>query len=372
MGYLEGVILLGGIQVELWRFIIAVLSIILGFMLRRVSHCVCTRLKHLSGKTKNPWDNLILFAVERPLGLALIVAGVGIAALILPFPSEPLNLPRFILAVLKAFCAAIVVWVTIRFVDGLTDVLSQMARKTETKLDDQILPIFRASTKVIAVLIGAMVVIQNLGYSIGSLLAGLGLGGAALALASKDTFANLFGSLVVFIDRPFQIGDWVEIGNIEGTVEEVGLRITRIRTFANSMITLPNHILTTSAIENWSGMQKRRIKTMIGITYDSQPEQVAKCVDAFRDVLRNDDRIEQSLWMVNFRNFGPYSLDIFVYCFTKTTNWAEHLQIRQEIFLQFMQEVHRLGLSFAFPSQSVYLESLPQDLARSFSPPSRP
>jgi len=213
-------------------------------------------------------------------------------------------------------------------------------------------------------------IIQNAGGDVGSLLAGFGIGGVAVAMASKDTIANLFGSVVIFIDRPFQIGDWVDIGGQEGTVEEVGLRVTRIRTFANSLITVPNSQLTTTAINNWSRMQKRRIKLTIGLTYDSNADQMEKAVEAIRDVLRSDERIAQDFFLVNFTDFGPSSLDIFVYCFTNTVRWDEYMQVRQEVLLAFMRRIQALGLSFAFPSQSVYVESLP-DLSPVRPSPSR-
>lgn len=358
---------MGEVEVELWRLGVALGSVFLAFLLKRLSVMLLKRLKVLQERTKTRWDDVIINALERPLSVGILWAGVGVALLVLPFPEEPLDIHRFVEAVLKGFGAALAVWFSLRLIDGVMGELNRMAEKTETKLDDQVLPIIRSTLKVVAVIIGAMLVVQNLGYSIGSLLAGLGLGGAALALASKDTVANLFGSLVIFIDRPFQIGDWVKIGGIEGTVEEVGLRTTRIRTFANSLITLPNHTLTTSAIENWSAMKKRRISMNVGVTYGSHPDQLEKLVEAFRRVLREDDRIHQDFFLVNFNDFGPSSLDIFVYCFTHTTVWAEYLDVRQEIMIKFMREVDKLGLSFAYPSRSIYLESVPEELTKGLS-----
>jgi len=203
-----------------------------------------------------------------------------------------------------------------------------------------------------------VMILQNLGYSVTSLIAGVGLGGAALALASKDTVANLFGSLVIFIDRPFQIGDWVEIGPVEGTVEEVGLRVTLIRTFANSLITVPNAQLTTTAINNWSRMRKRRIKLTLGLTYDTTPDKMEAAVEAVREVLRQEERIDQSFFLVNFTDLGAHSVDIFVYCFTITTRWDEHLQIRQDVLLKFMRAIKDLGLQFAFPTQTIHLAGM--------------
>ncbi len=320
---------IGDFQIELWRIGAAVLSVFLGFIAKRIAGVVLKKLKRVQEMTKTHWDDVVIGAVESPLYFGLVMTGIGVALLILPFPEEPLNFPRFFESLLKGLGAVVVVWFALRLIDGISQQLAVMAERTESRLDDQVLPIIRSTLKVVAVIIGAMLVIQNLGYSIGSLLAGLGLGGAALALASKDTVANLFGSIVIFVDRPFQIGDWVEIGSIEGTVEEVGLRTTRIRTFANSLITLPNHILTTSAIENWSEMQKRRITLTVGVTYDSKPDQVSELVESFRRVLKEDENIKQDFFLVKF-----------------------------------MGEVERLGMSFAFPSQSVYLESMPEALAK--------
>jgi MscS family membrane protein len=213
-------------------------------------------------------------------------------------------------------------------------------------------------------------VVQNLGYSVTSLLAGVGIGGAALAFASKDAVANIFGSIVIFVDRPFMIGDWIEVGDVEGTVETVGIRVTTVRTFANSVITIPNAQFTIMPINNWSRMKKRRIKMTIGVTYDATPDKLRMAVDAIRGIIRSDDRLHQDFFLVNFFDFGASSLDIFCYLFTRTTGWAEHMQIREEFMLKVMEAMSSLGLSFAFPTRTVHLEGggLPQQAANDGSP----
>jgi len=251
------------------------------------------------------------------------------------------------------------IWYLNRLIDNLTLIWTARAAETADTFDDQLVPVVRQGTKLFVYVIGGLTMAQAAGWNVTSLLAGVGIGGAAIALASKDTIANIFGSFVVFVDRPFQVGDWVEIGGQEGTVEEVGLRTTRIRTFANSLITLPNSQLTTSAINNWSRMKKRRLKLTIGVTYDAKAEQMEAVVKALREVLRKDERIMQDFFLVNFNNFGPSSLDIFVYAFTKTTRWDQYMQVREEILLEFMKAVQGLGLSFAFPTQSLHIESFP-------------
>jgi MscS family membrane protein len=307
------------------------------------------------------WRHALLDAVYRPLRWALVVAGVWVGVIMLrqEIGLEDMDVESGWLITTEL---PFVLWFSLRLTENLTKIWLTRAQKSEGTYDDQLVPIVRTGVKVVLIAVASIMIIQNAGGDVGSLLAGFGIGGVAVAMASKDTIANLFGSLVIFIDRPFQIGDWVEIGGQEGTVEEVGLRVTRIRTFANSLITVPNSTLTTTPINNWSKMQKRRIKITLGLSYDTNADQMEQAVEAIREVLRTDERISQEFFLVNFTEFGPSSLDVFIYCFTKTTRWDEYLQVRQEVFLKFMRSMEKLGLSFAFPSQSVYLESVPKEL----------
>ncbi|MBD3166741.1 mechanosensitive ion channel [bacterium] len=297
----------------------------------------------------------ILKGSAKPLGVIALWGGIWLALLALPLPTEPFDVDRLLFALVRAGMILLGAWLGISLADAIVHELLGKAKRTETPLDDQLLPVARSTMKLFFIVIALVMILQELGYSVASLLAGFGLGGAAIALASKDTLANLFGSVVIFVDRPFVIGDWIEVGGIEGTVEEVGLRVTRIRTFANSLITLPNANLTTTAINNWSRMQKRRITFTLGLTYDTPPAKLQEAVQRLKQVIADDARMDHSFYLVNFNAFGPYSLDLFIYCFTKTTQWAEYLQVREELLLAFMHEIHALGLSFAFPTQTLHL-----------------
>jgi MscS family membrane protein len=197
--------------------------------------------------------------------------------------------------------------------------------------------------------------IQNLGYSISGLLASLGIGGLAVALAAKDTLSNIFGSFMIILDRPFHIGDWVKAGDMEGVVEEVGFRSTKIRTFAKTLITVPNNIIANLAIDNFSRMPNRRIKLNVGVTYETSPAQMRRAVSLIREMLTNHPAIQQDFFLVNFTDFGASSLDIMVYCFTTTTVWGEYLDARENVCLKIMDILEELGLEIAFPSRSVYL-----------------
>ncbi len=347
--------------IALWVYATAFAAILVGFTLKKIVSMLFARLIRAAEKSKTILDDILLHAFSKPIEWAVVLAGIFIALLVLPLPQEPVDIAAFVYAILTGASVALVIWFSIRLADGLCDLWARKASQTETKLDDQLVPIVRRSSKVFLLLIGIVLVLQNMGYSVGSLLAGLGIGGLAVAMASKDTVANLFGSFVIFLDKPFQIGDWIEMGDTEGTVEEVGLRTTRVRTFANSMVTVPNLLFTSNTINNWSRMKKRRIKMTIGVTYSTSSEKMDELVKKIREIIENDDKIRNDFYLVNFDNFGPSSLDIFIYCFTVTTDWADFLQAKQEFLLKIINCVNALGLEFAFPTQTVHVEGLPEE-----------
>lgn len=345
--------------IALWVYLASFGAILLSFISKKIAATVFERLKAASEHTKFPLDDVIFDALGKPAEWAVMLAGFYVAIAILPIPKEPVDIERFVTSAMMGVSVALVIWFATRLVDGLARIWQVRAAQTDTKLDDQLVPIVRRSSKVFLIIIGVVLVLQNMGYSVGSLLAGLGIGGVAVAMASKDTVANLFGSFVIFLDKPFQIGDWIEMGSTEGTVEEVGLRTTRIRTFANSLITVPNAMFTTTSINNWSRMKKRRIKMTVGVTYSTPPDKLDDLVRGIRQLIADNDDIHHDFFLVNFDNFGSSSLDIFIYCFTTTTNWGRFLQVKQDFMLAIMRLVEQMELSFAFPTQSIHIESLP-------------
>jgi MscS family membrane protein len=361
MAYLSEFFAKEFLGIALWVYAAAFAAILVGFTFKKIVAILFDRLIIASKKTKTGLDDTVITALSKPAEWAVVLAGIFVALLILPLPVEPLDIAKFTRSVLTGASVALVIWFAMRLSDGLCDIWAERATHTDTKLDDQLVPIIKRSSKVFLFIIGLVLILQNMGYSVGSLLAGLGIGGVAVAMASKDTVANWFGSLVIFLDKPFQIGDWIEMGNTEGTVEEVGMRTTRVRTFANSLVTVPNLLFTTNTINNWSRMKKRRIKMTIGITYSSSAQKIDQLVTAIREIIKNDEKIRNDFYLVNFDNFGPSSLDIFIYCFTATTNWADFLQAKQEFMLKIVDCVKEHGLEFAFPTQTVHVEGLPEE-----------
>jgi MscS family membrane protein len=266
---------------------------------------------------------------------------------------------RLLLFVANAATSVAAVLVLSRLVDVGTDFFGKRASNTASKLDDQVIPLVSRASKFAIWMLGGVFIVQNLGIDVGSLLAGLGIGGLAIALAAKDTAANVFGSLTIFTDRPFQIGDWVVIGKVEGVVEEVGFRSTRVRTFYNSVVSVPNASVANTPVDNMGQRKYRRVKATLGMTYGTPPDRLQAFVDEVRAHLVGHPAVWPGTLEVHFAAFNASSLDVMLYFFLDVPDWTAELSTRAEIYMEFMRIADRLDVSFAFPSQSLYLESLP-------------
>jgi MscS family membrane protein len=336
--------------------------IIGGFIARAILNSVIRqRLAAMSAKTETLADDAATEALVHPLGVVLPVAGIYFAlrTLLMFHPEWLSNTDKGF----RILTILIMGWTAFKLLDAFAILLKEFSAKTDSKLDDQIVPLLRKAMKTFLGILMFILIAQNLGYSVSGLLAGLGIGGLALAMASKDTLANLFGSLMILIDRPFHHGDWITFKGGDGVVEEIGLRSTRIRTFAKTVISIPNQALANATVENHSLMPKRRIKFSLGVTYGSTTDQMATLVQNIEAYLQGNADIDQEFMLVKFTKFNDSSLDIFVYCFTVTTDWTRHLAVRQDVNLKIMSLVEDLGMGIAFPTQTVHLveEGLKQD-----------
>jgi len=344
--------------------VFAGIAVAAGFVLKAVSGMIFRRLERILKKNQMVLDDVLIHAFDKPTGWGLVLAGFAVAAGILPIPDEPYPLNGYLFNFYKGLSILLVVWVTIRFTNGLCDIWYARAQQTESKLDDQVIPIIRRLAKIFLVFLGGALFLQNLGYSIGSLLAGLGLGGAAVALASKDSLSNLFGGMVIFYDRLFQIGDWIEIEGVDGVVEEVGLRSIKIRTFNNSLVTIPNSKMSTANINNWSQMQRRRIRFSISLTYDANAQQIESVVASIRQLIEQTEDLHKENVVVNFDAFGSSGLEILVQAFSKKTDYPSYMETKQAFLLGVMRCVEKQGLDFAFPTRTLHVASLPKDTGK--------
>jgi MscS family membrane protein len=350
--------------VAVWQFLAAFLFILLGLVAKRVSDYVMERkIIPLLKRTPFQFDHLLAEAASKPIGYLLLLGGLGLAVAALRLPTEP-NIRDFAYGALKVLLAADVVWFLFRVVDVAVEYLSRMAKRTQSKLDDQLVPLVSKALKVTIGVICGVWVVQLLGYSVSSLLAGLGIGGLAVALALQDSLANFFGSVFIFLDRPFAVGDTVKIGDVTGTVEQIGFRSTRIRTFDATLVAIPNKHVADSGIDNWTRRPTRRVFQSVGVTYETTADQMQQAVAAIRRILEADEGVAPEGVIVRFEDFGASSLDIRVVYFTKAPDYAGYLEARERVNLAIMRALEQLGLSIAFPTQTVYFEG---DVARALA-----
>ena len=340
--------------VELWRLVLATVIIILSLALRKIFvKIVMGFLKSLAKKTAHDWDDKLVDAIDPPARIIIVTLGFYFAANILKLPTES---QTFISHTFRSLLIFSLLWSIYRASEIIAGILEKLAKKTETYLDDILVPFVDKGVKVVIFVIGISVIAKEWNYDIATLLAGLGLGGLAFALAAQDALSNLFGGITIMIDKPFSIGDWIKTSEIEGVVEQMGFRSTRVRTFSQALVTVPNSKLINSSIINWSKMGKRRIKFNLGVTYSTSSSQLKLCLDKIRELLKNHKDVHPQTIMVYFENFGNSSLEIFVYFFTKTTNWEQYLAIREDINLKIMGILEELGVEVAFPSKSVNIK----------------
>lgn len=348
-----------GVSVE--RLGIFFIIILLTLIIRSIFlYVLGQKLAFLVKKTKNELDDLIVNAIKSPLGYLILLQGFYFAIISLHLPEKinQFDITKIVQAIYILAISFIMLYFVFKIIDIIAFYLYREVKKTGTSLDDQLVPLLVKSLRILVVVLGILFILQNFGYNITSLLAGLGLGGLAFALAAQNTVSNLFGSFTIFSDKSFQMGDWITVEDFEGTVEEVGFRSTRIRMFDNALVTVPNSKFIDSGVINYSAMKKRRIKFDLGLTYGTSVSQIKDVVAGIKKIIKEDDRFDQSFYMVKFTEFGAYSLNIFVYCFTKTTVWDEFLLIKEEFNFKIMKLLEDLGVEIAFPSQTIYLNEI--------------
>lgn len=248
------------------------------------------------------------------------------------------------------------VWAAHHLVDVISFYFESLSKRSENKFDDILVPLLRKSAKVLVICVGAVFIGHSLTLNVTNMLAGLGIGGLAFALAAKDTLSNLFGSLTVILDRPFQIGDWVKIGdNIEGTIEEVGFRSTRVRTFYDSLISVPNSVLTNIHIDNLGKRNYRRYTTHLGVQYDTSPKLLEAFCEGIRQIIIKSPKIRKDYFHCYFHKFNDSSLDILLYVFFKVEDWNQELAERHRLLMAILRLGEEMGIEFAFPTQTLHL-----------------
>lgn len=333
------------------RYFIAI-SIFIAILIARL--VLRTIVYRIVKKTKNTYDDDLFDALDVPVKYMFLVIGSILAKSVLILDDE---ISLFLDQILRSFFIVILFWGIIKVVTHLSDHIHKITNKFGDKVSIEVANFMIKSIRFFLIILAAIAVLQEWGYNVSGFLASMGLVGMAFALAAKDTAANLFGSLVIFTDKPFEVKDWIKTPEVEGIIESIGIRSTQVRTFAQAQVTVPNATLANSAILNWSRMGKRRIKMNIGLTYQTKGETVKKIVDDIRSMLENHPDIHQETIHIYFTTFNASSLDIFCYFFTNTTNWGEYMAVLEDTNLKIMQIVEQNGSSFAYPTQTLYLNN---------------
>lgn len=338
------------------RYTISLLILLVAYVLRRVvTTWIFGFFRLLASRTKTTLDDKLFAALETPVAGLIVVVGAVSAAKALKL-SETAD--RTLGYCYTMAFSLVLFWLILRIFNTVLDHLQEVAKNKELGITP-FMPWIKKSLVTIVFIFGVLMIAQSLGADVKAFLAGLGIGGLAFALAAQDTIANMFGSVVVAIDQPFKIGETVRIGSFLGTVEDIGLRSTRIRALDKSLVTIPNKTVAAEAITNLSRFTGRRVEQVFGLTYNTRADQMEAMVEEARSIVKNESEVDPTSVICYFRDYGASSLDIWLVYVAKDGDFHKHMALRQRINLAIMRAVEARGLSFAFPTQTVHVATLP-------------
>jgi MscS family membrane protein len=327
-------------------------TIIVGFIIGKIFyHFSKTQLRKLAGKSETKLDDYLIDIIEEPIVVLIVTISVWLGQYFLTLNAAA---EKFFDNIVMVLLAMTITWFALRLIDTLiTLYVAPMVEKSESKLDDQILPLVRKSVKAVVLILASIVVLSNLGYDILSILAGIGIGGLAIALAAQDAVKNIIGGFSIFWDKPFQIGDWVEIAGKSGAISEVGLRSTRVRTIDETTVVIPNSKVADATIENYSTRTSRRITLNIGLTYETTAEKMDEAMRIIEDTIEAVDGTRDDNILIRFVNFGAFSLDLeVVYWITNMSDWK---MIVHRVNMGLKRNLDDAGVDMAFPTETHYV-----------------
>ena len=337
-----------GNSLEHW--LIALAWAVGGIIVARILYKVVGSIaRRVTAKTRSNLDDLIVDKLEEPLVLALTIIALRTAYAQLSFGD---GVDDFVDAAMKVAYALNITWGIARLVDAvIMNYFVPFTLRKESTMMDQFAPILRKGLRSMIWILGLILALNNAGYDVGALLAGVGIGGLALAMAAKDFVSNIFGGVTVFVDKPFQVGDRIQIAGYDGTIEEIGIRSTRLRTLAGRLVIIPNFKFTDSFVENVTIEPARKVSLTLGLTYDTSPERIEEAIGIVKAIIaERADTLEQdpTIW---FDSFGDFSLNInIIYYIKKEGHWAYS---PSEVNLEILKRFNAAGLDFAFPTQTL-------------------
>lgn len=318
----------------------------------------------LRAAKKTPTDILtnIFIAFEKPIQWAFLFIGLYASAKYFPHFNEK---NEFFLHIMEASVIIFLGWGLYNLSASSSAFFTRMKGRYKLDADDVLVPFFSKALRFIIVALGFSMVASVFGYNVGGFVAGLGLGGVAIAFAAKDALAHLLGGFVIITEKPFKIGDWILTPDVEGTVEDISFRSTKIRTFAQAVVTMPNATIANGPITNWSQMGKRQISYNFTVSPDTSKDKLQRIISEIEMYLKTNDEVHPETILVKFDHFNEMGYSIMVYLFTKTTVWADYLQVKEELNLKIVELLEREGATIALPSRRVYVDQ-DSEFARAF------
>ncbi|MBL9209230.1 MAG: mechanosensitive ion channel family protein [Opitutaceae bacterium] len=334
------------------HYVISSVLFIVALLARRiVTLLIFPMLRRLAAKTATTLDDKLFPALESPAAAFVMVVGLFASLKVLKLPPE---LDTYLPYGSKVAFSLVIFWGLWRALAAVLEHVAELAR-VRSSAAAGFMPWIKKSVLTVFVVVGALLTIESLGYDVKAILAGLGIGGLAFALAAQDTLANIFGAIVVAVDQPFRIGETVRIGGNVGMVEDIGLRSTRMRLADKSLMVIPNKTVASDSITNLSRFTRRRVEQVIGLTYDTTPAQLEELVVAIRQIICSQPEVDAASVQAYFRDFSASSLDIWLVYELSDPSFQEGMGCRQRVNLEIMRAVEKRGLSFAFPTQTVHV-----------------
>ena len=340
-----------GNTVQEWM--VALLVVFGSIILSRVMYWIFTQiLRRYTSRTETRLDDMIIDMVEAPVTFIIVLLGIWYGLNMLNIPD---SFRDWISGGLQFLIVLTIGWLLVRLFDAFhKEYLVAWVEKTDTELDEQLLPIISKATKTIIWVMAVIISLDNAGYDIGALLAGLGIGGLALAMAARDTVSNIFGGFTIFADRPFKLNDRVRIAGFDGFIREVGLRSTRLQTLDGTVVTMPNGKFTDTPVENMSMEPSRKVSVSLGLTYDTTPNQMKQGMEILEQIASQNPNLEEKV-VIFFSGFGDFSMNLnFIYYIGKENNIPDTLS---QVNMAILERFNAAGLEFAFPTQTLYTYS---------------
>lgn len=339
------------------NWILFIFFIFLGFFVSWLTIFIIKNIFiKLTKFTKNKIDDIIAKILSKPMPIKVIIILIFFT-IGFKYLNTSLALQNFVKqATFIVVVLAITLFFIKFFIGIIEEYLEKYAKRSDSKYDDQLIPLLKSLVKIVLLTFAILIILSNLGYDVTALLAGLGIGGIAIAFAAKDILENLISGVTIFIEKPFKMGDTLKTSEGLGSVEEIGIRSTKIRTFDNTVIVIPNRLLSTNAVENISKRRARKENYTLGLTYDTSVTKLEQAKKIVTTILKKNKNVEQDTIVVGFESFGDYSLNIRIIYWIKASDYSEYIKIKNNINLTIKKEFEKEKIDFALPTQTIEIK----------------